>query len=191
MNKTLFQTKLDKTILNSWTLRIVVIAQSIVIIALLVFNFIEQSQQKTIMLPPKITKDFWVAGDIVSKGYMIQMGSYLSQTLLDFTPKTYLNSVHNFLIYVYPASYGYLDTHITEQLHTVTELGVSQIFYPQVYKFDLKKSLMVIQGQLVRFSNKHKTAKEKYFLIKYLMRNGRFYVTAVSLSSKNPLQHSF
>ena len=53
-----FKRELDRAILQTWTMRIAVIAMSLVIIVQMFMIFRLTSNSKTIILPPKVKKSF-------------------------------------------------------------------------------------------------------------------------------------
>lgn len=180
MNSKYFKTKLDRTILENWTLRISIIALSLCVVILAVFLSINMTKQRTIILPPRVTKQFWVSGNHVSLGYLSQMGYYLAQTLLNITPQNYKTQLDNFMVYVYPPDYNSLNIPLSSQLKSIAELDISQVFYP-IGNASVRGDKIFIYGELIRFSDNTNIKKKKYVVIKFKIQNGRFYVKNVSM----------
>lgn len=177
MNLTNFKTRMDKTIFESYTLRFIVAALAIVVIAQMIFIGIIIGKQKTIVLPPRVSRSFWVAGGKVSQGYLIQMGDYLSQTVLNFTPKDYKEQLGNFMIYVLPARYKAINTALESQIKSVTTLGVSSVFYPT--KTTIKGNTITIIGVNHSFKGKKMTGSQETVILGYKVVNGRFYISKI------------
>ena len=177
MNLTNFKTRMDKTIFESYTLRFIVAALAIVVIAQMIFIGIIIGKQKTIVLPPRVSRSFWVAGGKVSQGYLIQMGDYLSQTVLNFTPKDYEEQLGNFMVYVLPARYKAINTALESQIKSVTTLGVSSVFYPT--KTTIKGNTITIIGVNHSFKGKKMTGSQETVILGYKVVNGRFYISKI------------
>ena len=177
MNLTNFKTKMDKTIFESYTLRFVVSALAIVVIAQMIFIGIIIGKQKTIVLPPRVSRSFWVAGNRVSQGYLIQMGDYLSQTVLNFTPKDYKEQLGNFMVYVLPARYKAINTALESQIKSVTTLGVSSVFYPT--RTIIKGNTLTVTGVTHRFKGGKLTGSQEIVVLGYRIVNGRFYISKI------------
>ena len=177
MNLSNFKTKMDKTVMESYTLRFIVVVLALVIIAQIVFIGIIIGKQKTIVLPPRVSRSFWVAGGKVSQGYLIQMGDYLSQTVLNFTPKDYKEQLGNFMVYVLPSRYKAIDTALESQIKSVTTLGVSSVFYPT--KTLVKGNTITIIGVTHSFKGKKMKGSQKIVKLGFRVINGRFYVSKI------------
>ena len=177
-----FKRELDRAILQTWTMRIAVIAMSLVIIVQMFMIFHLTSNSKTIILPPKVKKAFYVSGSHVSKGYAIDMGQYLSQTLLDLTPHNYKTQLNLFLQFAYPPNYNALKTELLVQMKALATLSVSQAFFPQTIK--VKHHIIYVGGTLIRVITDKSKSYQKTLKIKYLIRNGEFYVQSISYQKK-------
>jgi conjugal transfer pilus assembly protein TraE len=173
------KTKMDKTIVEAYTLRFIVIVLAVVIIAEAVFIGIVVENRRTVVLPPRVSKQFWVAGNRVSEGYLTQMGDYLSQTILNFTPKDYKIQLGNFMLYVLPARYKSIRTALNNQMQAVTQLGVSSVFYPTNTK--IKDSQIIITGVNHTFKKSIAKDKQKKVIITFAILNGRFYITKIQV----------
>ena len=168
---------MDKTIFESYTLRFVAAALAIVVIAQMVFIGIIIGKQKTIVLPPRVSRSFWVAGNKVSQGYLIQMGNYLSQTVLNFTPKDYKEQLGNFMVYVLPSRYKAINTALESQIKSVTTLGVSSVFYPT--KTTIKGNTITITGVTHSFKGAKLTGSQETVILGFRIVDGRFYISKI------------
>ncbi len=179
MDAKYFKTKMDKTAVEAYTLRFVIIVLAVVIIAEAVFMGIIVENRRTVVLPPRVSKQFWVAGNRVSRGYLIQMGNYLSQTLLNFTPKDYKTQLGNFMIYVLPARFKSIRTALDNQMQAVTQLGVSSVFYPTATK--IKGNKIIITGINHTFKRSIAKDKQENITLMFVILNGRFYITKIQV----------
>ncbi len=180
MNFSGFKAKWDRTVVEVWTLRIVILALVAANIVLTVSLIIKSSNQKTVILPPVVSKPFWATDSAVSRGYLYDMGRYLSQNLLTFSPETYNQSLSVFMKFVSPKDYKYIHLRLEAQLQDISSLNVSEVFYPQRISFKFRK--IIVHGILSRFgSDKKSISKQKTIIFRYLIVAGRFYVTSISI----------
>ncbi|MCL4427497.1 MAG: type IV conjugative transfer system protein TraE [Deltaproteobacteria bacterium] len=176
-----FKAKWDRTIMEVWTLRIVVLALSFVVIILTFSLLIKESKQRTVILPPVVSKPFWATDTKMSAGYLENMGSYLSENLLTFTPQTYKRSLDIFMRFVFPGNYKYINTRLLTQLQDIATLNISEVFYPQIVKVSGYNKI-IIRGMLDRFGEGKKSVqKQKVITLTYKVVEGRFYVTSISV----------
>lgn len=75
----------------------------VVVLGLLVVNLIlgfllyRASVDKTvIVLPPNVEKEFWVAGDKLSRAYLEQVGIFLADRILSVSPENVDKSIDTF-----------------------------------------------------------------------------------------------
>ena len=107
------------------------------------------------------------------------MGDYLSQTILNFTPKDYKIQLGNFMVYVLPARFKSMRTALEAQMQAVTQLGVSSVFYPTGTK--IKGNNIIITGVNHTFKKKISSDKSKRVILTFRILNGRFYITKIQV----------
>ena len=173
-----FKKEFDGAILQAWTLRIVVIAMAIVIVVQTFMILHLTGNSRTIILPPKVNKAFYVTGSHISKGYAIDMGQYLSQTLLDLTPHNYKTQLNLFLQFAYPPNYNSLKTELLMQMKALATLSVAQAFFPQT--ISVKNHVIYVGGKLIRIISNKSESYQKILKMKYIIKNGEFYVKSIS-----------
>jgi type IV conjugative transfer system protein TraE len=172
-----FKRDLDKAVLQTWTMRIVVIAMAITIIVQTAIISNLALSSKTIILPPVVKKSFYTVGSKASKGYMVNMGQYLSQTLLDLTPVNYKSQLNMFLQFAYPEYYTGLKIELTKQMKALATLQVSEVFFPNT--ISTKHHVIYVGGELVRVIGTKNKSYNKTLKIGYMIKNGEFYVKSV------------
>jgi len=178
-----FKRQLDLAILQTWTMRIAVIAMAIVIIVQMFMIMHISSNQKIIVLPPKVRKAFYLTGSKFSKGYMVNMGDYLSQKLLDLTPANYKYQLNTFLQFANPPDYNNLKMELLGQMKALAVLSVSQAFFPKTVL--VKGHTIYVGGILLRIIGNKSKSYQKTLKIGYLIKNGELYVKSVSYKKKN------
>ena len=171
--------KFNDSKFQKWTMRIALIALAIVVIYQSVEIHSLSSNSKTIILPPRTPKAFYVSGGYVSKGYAIDMGQYLSQTLLDLSPANYREQLALFMQFVGPSEFNGIKLSLLKQFRALAKLQVSQSFFPG--KITVKKGFIYVQGTLMWYMGNNKTKVfNKILKIGFKIKNGEFYVESVS-----------
>ncbi len=111
---------------NSWIGISVVLSVTTVILSVAVLG----KSQKIILVPPHITKSFWIKGDEVSKEYLEEIGVYMAKLLLDLSPAN-LNHNHQVLLrYATPEAYGQLEKQFLEEKSQYESLQLTTHFKP-------------------------------------------------------------
>jgi conjugal transfer pilus assembly protein TraE len=180
-----YKFKLDKFIFENWTFRITTLILSGVIIfeGYLIANKIDN--QKVIVLPPKVTKPFWVSGNLVSKSYLEQMGQFIAFFLFDVTKDTAKISVENILPYVEPQYYGLVRKMLYKQIKYIIDNDISRVFYPSAV--DVKnKGLIRVIGILKDMIEDNVVSQKQVELdIRYKIKHGRFWITSIVVKENN------
>ena len=173
-----YKFKLDKYVYENWTFRIV----TLILAGIIVFEGYLISEkvnnQRVVVLPPKITKPFWVAGNVVSKSYLEQMGQFVAFYLFDVDSNTAKTSVENILAYVEPQYYGKVKAILYKQVDYITANDISRVFYPSVIKVN-KGTIKVIGIVKDIIGNKIVSSKQIELQIGYKIKQGRFWITSI------------
>lgn len=143
------------------------------------------NSERTIVTPPQITKPYWVTGNKYSPSYAESMGDYLSQVLLNVTPKSYVRALNAFMVYVSPKEYSDMNNSLYSQLKDMAALNVSQVFIPIKTRISKNGKDIIIRGQLTRISGGEKAlSHSRFVIIGFKVVNGRFWITSVKVSAK-------
>ena len=177
-----YKFKLDKYIYENWTFRIV----TLILAGIIIFEGYLLSEkvnsERVVVLPPKISKPFWVAGNKVSKGYLTDMGNFIAFYLFDISPDTAKYSVNNILTYVEPQYYGIVKKILYQQIDYITANDISRVFYPSSINVDTPGKIKVIGILRDIIGNKVVNQKQIELDIGYEIKQGRFWI--VSLVTK-------
>ena len=104
--------------------------------------------ERTILVPPHITKTLWVEGGTVSKEYLEEMGLYISKLLLDLSPTGFSYNHETLLKYAAPEAYGALKKQLMEDGEHYTKLQLSTHFKPTEVKANPNKLHVEVKGTL-------------------------------------------
>ncbi len=136
-------------------------------------------REKTIVVPPRFEKTFWVHGDNVSPEYLEQMAVYFAGLALTYNPDNISHQVSQFLRYADPESYGSLAARLEGDAHKIQRNRLSSVFYPQEVR--LKGEQAILTGQLTTLvGNKQTEQRQARFLVQFAYRDGRLFVSQFS-----------
>ena len=138
------------------------------------------SEQKTIILPTKVDKEFWVTNNQLSEAYLEQMGQYISTALLNVAPNSASSQFKLIIDLAAPAFYQQLKGELGNQTRYLSENGITSAFWAKSYKFD--KDYIAITGTKNHIiGDKVVDKKEIVLKIFYIVQNGRFYISSFEI----------
>jgi conjugal transfer pilus assembly protein TraE len=153
-------------------LLLVVLGQSFALI------LADRTHRETIV-PPTITKSFWVDGENVSPSYLEQMGQFILQLALNRSPQNAESQINELLKYVAPSSYAELKKQLMVEVERQKEDLVSTVFYPGNISVMEETQAVLIEGSLNTWvSDKLVKTENKKYLIKFGYQ-GRIYIEEI------------
>ncbi|EAK0737004.1 conjugal transfer protein TraE, partial [Campylobacter jejuni] len=139
-----YKNQMDKYIFENITFRIVTLILSFVILVLIWVILARTDSQKVVFMPPKIVnQEFWIAGNQVSKGYLHEMGQFISFNLLNITKENARNNIDNLLTLVDPKFYQEVKTKLLEQMNYIIDNAISRTFFVSAIDADTKGQIKV------------------------------------------------
>ena len=108
-------------------------------------------KERTILVPPHITKTLWVEGGTVSKEYLEEMGLYMAKLLLDLSPTSFPYNHETLLKYSTPEAYGALKKQLMDDGEEYTKLQLSTHFKPTEVKAHPSKLKVEVKGNLTSY----------------------------------------
>lgn len=118
------------------------------------------STVRTVVVPPSLSKTFWVSGDRASSEYLEQMGSFIAWLILDVTPSTIDWKKDILLSYVDPAQYGALKTRQEVEAERLKRISAATAFAPQQLVASEDTQSLVVRGRLRTLVNGYETAND-------------------------------
>jgi conjugal transfer pilus assembly protein TraE len=179
-----YKFKLDKYIYENWTFRIVTLILSGVIVYEGILISEKVNNQRVVVLPPKVSKPFWVSGNLVSKSYLEQMGQFVAFYLFNVNSNTAKISVENILPYVEPKYYGEVKKMLYEQVQYIIDNDISRVFYPSAINVDNKGVIKVIGILKDIIGSKVVSSRQVELDVRYKIKQGRFWITSIVVKEK-------
>jgi conjugal transfer pilus assembly protein TraE len=107
--------------------------------------------ERTILVPPHITKTLWVEGGTISKEYLEEMGLYISKLFLDLSPTSFAYNHETLLRYATPEAHGALKKQLIEDGEYYTKLQLSTHFKPTEVTANPSKFHVEVKGNLTSY----------------------------------------
>lgn len=180
-----YKNQMDKYIFENITFRIVTLILSFVILVLIWVILARTDSQKVVFMPPKIVnQEFWIAGNQVSKGYLHEMGQFISFNLLNITKENARNNIDNLLTLVDPKFYQEVKTKLLEQMNYIIDNAISRTFFVSAIDADTKGQIKVFGVVKDIISNKVVRSSQNVLKINYIIEQGRFILNDLSIEEE-------
>lgn len=166
---------------------ILVLLLVILVQGILNYNLI--TANRTIVLPPTITKEFWATDKKLSESYFEQIGFYIADRVLSVSPETVESSYLSLLPFFDSNSSSLKE--VREKLKAQSDFVKSeklyQVFYPLRMYPDYTNHKITIEGPMKKFIGEmlvHETNKST-ITIKYEIKAGRFMIKSLDFKYKD------
>lgn len=180
-----YKNQMDKYIFENITFRIVTLILSFVILVLIWVILARTDSQKVVFMPPKIVnQEFWIAGNQVSKGYLHEMGQFISFNLLNITKENARNNIDNLLTLVDPKFYQEVKTKLLEQMNYIIDNAISRTFFVSAIDADTKGQIKVFGVVKDIISDKVVRSSQSILKINYIIEQGRFILNDLSIEEE-------
>lgn len=134
-------------------------------------------RDRVVVVPPNLTKSFWVTGAKASPDYLEQMAAFISWLILDVSPGSIDWKSDMLLSYVAPSSYGSLKAQQQLEAERLKRLNASTYFQPQQLVVDEGRQSVVIRGRLrTQINGADTTADLKAYSVAFNFAGGRVHL---------------
>ncbi len=143
------------------------------------------SEKTVVILPPRVEKEFWVAGDTLSSSYLEQVAYYIADRMMTVSPQNVESSLDMIRPFFStdPEDLKRLDRTFVRIAKTVRENDYYQVFYPLRFRIDQKNSRLIVEGMVRKMSGMQYIGQErKTVVINFHVRNGRFFVKGIEVN---------
>ena len=144
---------------------------------LAIFIFTADMTEKTIILPPDVTKPFSIHNNVISPSYLEDMTRYFAQLLLTYQDDNVTAQFDTVLRHVDPRIYGDLKATLHARAARVHRHLIGSVFHPMGIHVARMKA--TINGELISMIGKKIISRhQRYYEFQYAYRNGAFYLTS-------------
>ena len=129
------------------------------------------------LIPPTISRSFWVEDTKVSNSYLEEMGLFVIRNALDVTPVSADYQHQQILKYANPSVFGTLQRELNANALRMKELNVSTFFSVTAVTPNEAKQQVAYHGILsTMLGDKIINTENKVYLITFGMSNGKIHV---------------
>jgi conjugal transfer pilus assembly protein TraE len=142
---------------------------------LVYFSILSDVPQKTIVLPPKLTKSFSIQGDTVSSTYLEQITRYFAHLLFTYQPKNVQAQFNVILSYTDPGYYNAMKRDFDEEVNKIKSGNIISVFHPM--SINVTGSEAVLTGQQKAYIGEHLVRdSERTYKFVFDYRQGHLYL---------------
>ena len=160
---------------------IIVLAVVIFIQGILNYNLI--TANRTIVLPPAITKEFWATDKKLSESYFEQIGFYIADRVLSVSPETVESSYISLLPFFDSNSDSLkaVREKLKAQADFVKSENLYQVFYPMKMYPYYNENKLIIEGPMKKFIGEMLVQEKNSskIIILYEIKAGRFMIKSL------------
>ncbi|APA68809.1 type IV conjugative transfer system protein TraE [Janthinobacterium sp. 1_2014MBL_MicDiv] len=150
---------------------------SVCLVLALTIIFRIAGPQRTTVVPPNITKTFWIEDDKASNEYLVQMASYVAYLILDVTPKSIDWKKDTLLGWCLPENAGSIKTRQDLEAARLKRLNASTYFQMQQLVPDEETQSVTMTGYLKTQVNGANTSDNlKTYRADFIFRSGRVHL---------------
>jgi conjugal transfer pilus assembly protein TraE len=148
MKKTLQKSRLQHVIENRNGYLVLASGSIFLNILMIFYLFTLIGSERVIVLPPDVSKTFWVDGHHVSSEYLSEMGLFFAGLRLNATQGD-ASLQHDILLrYVHPSFYSQMKSQLIQEKERINGSHISMSFYPVNVQVDDKQWMVRIDGDL-------------------------------------------
>jgi conjugal transfer pilus assembly protein TraE len=129
------------------------------------------------LIPPTVTRTFWIEDDAVSPSYLEEMGLFVLRNALDVTPASAEYQARVVLRYADARSYGTLEKELLANARRMKESNVSTFFSVTSVAVDPKQNSVAFSGGLhTILGDKSVSENRRTYVVRFAMANGKVVV---------------
>jgi len=169
---------------------LLLVGSMVVNLALAAFAIRLSNSERIVVVPPSVSKTFWVESDRVSGAYLEQMAYFLMQLTLNVTPQSVEHQSKLLLQYASPSAYGDLQVALRAAGERLKRDGAATVFSPRDLTVDESAMKVAVRGQLTTFiSDRRVSDVSKAYIVEFEYAGGRLYLKSFRETPTNdPLE---
>jgi conjugal transfer pilus assembly protein TraE len=136
-----------------------------------------KKRERIIIVPPELSKQFWVEQNRVSPEYLEQMGVFFAIMGGNLSPSNAAYNVKFLSNYIPPDVYSDVKTELSSQAHYIAKNNITQAFFPTAAKVIDSENRVLIEGNTVRNIGTTRISQEKMvFNVKFRVKDFKLLV---------------
>ena len=138
-------------------------------------------KERVVIVPPIVSRDFWISTDTVSDSYLEQMSEFFAGLLLNVTPNSFATRAEHLLQHVESNFYPAIKAQLTAQQLEIERRAMSTSFYPTSFKIDRERLLVELRGELKMWVGVVPVQSQtKTYQLQFVHAQGRLYIKKFS-----------
>lgn len=155
----------------------------VIVLTLSIFLFFKQ--ERIVIVPPVVEKEFWVDAKHVSPTYLEQFGYFLGQLLLAKSSQSAASQRSIILRHTDPSYAGILKQRLIEEEDVLKKQSASYVFYPVEVKVNLEQMSILLSGDRLVFIGGKEASKEREgYILHFNYTGSRLLLKEVVLDKK-------
>jgi len=141
-----------------------------------------KKNERVIISPPEIKREFWVESNRASQEYIEQMGVFFAILGGNLSPSNAGYNVKFLSNFIPPDVYSDVKSELAAQAHYITKNNITQAFFPVSVKVLDGDGRVFVEGDVIRNIGTTRVSKEKMvFNIKLRIKNFKVMVEELSV----------
>ncbi|HVK54964.1 MAG TPA: type IV conjugative transfer system protein TraE [Burkholderiales bacterium] len=155
-----------------------------IILSVTAFSLV--GRERVILVPPTVSKSFWLDSEKVSGDYLDQMALFLAHLMLNVSPRSVDFQAKTLLQYASPEAYAELKTAMASTSERLKRDNAVTLFQPVTFTIDEPGMRVVINGVLATYiGDKRVTEASKVYLIEFRYSGGKLYLSGFKETPSN------
>lgn len=155
------------------------------ICVLILSAFLFMKNERVIVLPASVEKEFWVEADKVSPSYLEQQGLFLSQLLFGKSTHSSKTQRETILRHCSPDFYGAMKSKLIQEEEFLKKQNASYSFFPISVSVNPRLLEVLIVGDKVSYVGGHKAStKRECYIIGFVYTGGRLMLDSVRMKEE-------
>lgn len=141
-------------------------------------------KRTVVVIPPKLTKEFQISGNEISKEYFEQTGYFLADRVLSVSPENAQNSFDSIMPFLTtnPEDVKIIREDLALQTQVIKENDIYQVFYPMRVSVSPQGMQFSIEGTLKKMSgNNHISTGRATITFGFFVKDGRMIINNIEV----------
>lgn len=146
-------------------------------VALILNATVFRSKERVIIMPPQISKEFWVESNKASPEYLEQMAAFFATLGGNLSPANAEYNASILMGYINTSKYGDIKRDLSAQAQYIKKHNITQAFFPISVNVDHATSSVTVSGEVVRNIGTVRIDKEMMLIrMKFAMENYKIWL---------------
>jgi conjugal transfer pilus assembly protein TraE len=177
MKKEKYMSELEGQVVKSKGWKNFAIIQLGVNVLLALIIMVNMNDVRTIIVPPTISKTFWIEDGTTDPEYLRQMAHWYAGLMINTSPESVDMQQREFLMYTTPNMRKDFRATLENEAKRIKRMNASQVLF--IKKIDILPNSMTaaVTGQKIVYVGKTETSNEDVtYLVKFKLNNGKIFV---------------